>query len=51
MTLDDAIGVLRHLPHTAPLDLRQIAAIRTVCAALTAPPAPPSTPPLSRPSE
>ena len=34
MTLAEALTVLRRLPHTLPLDVREIAAIRTVCDAL-----------------
>ena len=41
MTLAEALTVLRRLPHTMPLDVREIAAVRTVCDALTDPPAAP----------
>ena len=39
MTLAEALVVLRRLPHTLPLDVREIAAVRMVCDALTEPPA------------
>ena len=35
MTLDEAIVVLRRLQHTVPLDVRELAAVRVVCHALT----------------
>ena len=38
MTLAEALTVLRRLPHTVPLDVREIAAVRTVCDALIEPP-------------
>ena len=41
MTLAEALAVLRRLPHTLPLDVREIAAVRAACDALTEPPGPP----------
>ena len=38
MTLAEALVVLRRLPRTLPLDVREIAAVRTVCDALADPP-------------
>ncbi len=35
MTLDEALSVVAHLPMTADLDLREAAAVRTVCRHLT----------------
>lgn len=34
MTLAEALVVLRRLPHTQPLDVREVTAVRTVCEAL-----------------
>lgn len=39
MTLTEALVVLRRLPHTLPLDVREVAAVRTVCEALAELPA------------